>query len=354
MAMEIETSTDTVEQVKEALGAGVEIEDSSEAATPTEEQDPETPAEEAEAEAGATAEETETEEHSEEAEEGKGKKPAPKAPAKAPVLVPRSRLNQEIQRRKDAETALAAEKAKPPVKETPVEETPDEPQTFSGIAEPKIEDFLGNEKYPDPYAAFTRVHGEWVRKETLAEVDQNKRVEAETAKHNERVAAFKANLKEAKETRLTDYDDVVNGSQVQISTFMERRVYKSKVGPDCLYYYVTNPEEAARIMALDVDDQAIAVVELEARIAADIKAGKVASPPEEEAEEAAAPGKQIPKKEIPRKPKGSQAPIPPNRIKPAGPGPKTLQELAGPEDRTGVDLDFNPEYERAVKAGRKT
>ena len=113
--VEIESSTDTVEQVQEALGSAIEIEESpsaEEAETPAQEaeQPPAKPSKEAKTEDAeeeatesgetTTEEETEQTEEEEQAEEKKEAKP------KAADTIPRARLNKEIARRKDLERQL--------------------------------------------------------------------------------------------------------------------------------------------------------------------------------------------------------------------------------------------------------
>ena len=82
-----------------------------------------------------------------------------------------------------------------------------------------------------------------------------------------------------------------------------------------------------------------------------IKAGgTVADLETEEPEEKAT----APERKGPPKKTASTAPLPPSRIKSTGPGPKSEQELAGSDARTGVDIDFNPDYEKTVKARNTT
>lgn len=352
--IEIETSSDTPEQVKAALAqSGIEVEES-----PAEEQEKPTPKEkpaekapkpakeeaEEEPEAEETEEEVTEEEQPEEEAEAEKEKPPKKTPN---PLVPRSRLTEEIQKRKDLERRLAERDREKPAKETVADE-PEEPTTYSGKPEPTLADFENKpDKYPDPYAALIKAHGDWSREEGRAQARFEQQEEAKVAAQRELVTNFNKNLKETIK-RIPDYQEIVDSSPVEISGLMERRVYKSEVGGDMLAYWAQNPDEAADIVAMDLDEQAFAIAELETRIKAEIKAASKGKDAEEEEE----PVKPTPK--VPGKKEVSKAPLPPNRLKPAGPGPKTLQELAGPPDKTGIDIEFNPEYERAVKARRST
>ena len=186
--IEIESSSDTPEQVAEALGSAVEI-DEAPAGEETEEQSSaaatET-SEEAESEA-AVAEGEETEETEEEAEHEPKEKAEAKPKAKID-MVSRSRLNQEIGRRKELQRQLSEKAASRTTEKAEAVSESTEPQSFSGKAEPRIEDYVNNDKYPDPYAAFTKAHGAWVREETIAEVEHKHQQEAA---ENERKALVK-------------------------------------------------------------------------------------------------------------------------------------------------------------------
>src|SRR3990167_1158669 len=346
--IEIESSSDTPEQVQEALGSAVEIneapageeteEQSSAAATET--------SEEAESEA-AVAEGEETEETEEEAEHEPKEKAEAKPKAKID-MVSRSRLNQEIGRRKELQRQLSEKAASRTTEKAEAVSESTEPQSFSGKAEPRIEDYVNNDKYPDPYAAFTKAHGAWVREETIAEVEHKHQQEAAENERKVLVKTFNTAVKETVQ-RHPDYSDVVTDSDVQLSGLMERRIYKSPVGPDMLYHFASNPEAAEEIMSMDADDQVAAMVQLETRIKREIKASAKEAQTEESEDATAVP----PKKTVPPKKLASKAPLPPSRLKPNTPVPKTVQELASPVDRSGVDLDYNPEYERQRRAQRQ-
>ena len=343
----IETSTDTIEQVQEALGASVEIEESPTEETETEKKPAAKPSKQAEAEAEPEEESaTETEEEPEETEEPTEEKAetATEKPKKAvPATVPRSRLNQEIEKRKAAERRLAALDATPTKKEPEATEPEARPETFSGKPEPKIEDFLNNEKYPDPYAALNKATAAWVREETRAEIAFDQQREKAEAARQELIGPFLEREEKTLERR-PDYNTVVKRSQLQITGQMEMFVYDSEVGPDMLLYFVENPKEAKRIGNLRSVGQAEALIELQTKLKAEIEGDT------EEGETEEPPAK----KTLPPKKTVSKAPLPPSRLKATGPGPKSERELAGPEDRTGVDIEFNPELERLERAKRQT
>lgn len=342
----IETSSDTVEEVKAALGQSVEIEEAQPEvkeekppAKPKEAKPAKTP-EATEGEVDETATETETEEK--EAIEEKPKKAVPKT-------VPLSRLNEEIAKRKALQRQLAEKDETP--KEAAEAEEPPPPQNFSGKPEPLIDAFMQGVDAYDPVAVnkaiagYTSAHALWSRAEARAEVAHEEQIKAQEVARLERTKLYRAALPDALKAR-PDYHDVVNDNKdVEMSQTMTNFMYDSEIGPFLLLHLIENPDALATVLAHPSERKQVrAMEELETAIAAELKGHH------EEAGEAEPPKA----KPLPPKKTISQAPPPPNRLKPAGPGPKTLQELAGPTERVGVDLDFNPEYERAVKARRGT
>ncbi len=337
--IEIESGTDTPEQVAAAMGATIEVDEVPAKETETEKKPPaKEEAEEAEPEVGETeTEEEETEEAEAEAEEEKPKKKAP------PKQVPYSRLKEEVAKRKALERQLAAKDDEPEAEV--VAET--RPQTFCGEPEPKIEDFLSKpDEYPDPYAAFTKKNGEWVRKETRAEMLYDQRKEAFVKRREEETKLFKASEKVTLEIR-PDYSSVMKANaSVEVHSEAQAFMEESTIGSYMLLYLAEHQDELSEINSMRKRARDAAMTELETTLLAEVKELRG-----EDAESEEEPEKKVtppPKKKL-----ISKAPLPANRLKPAGPGPKTLQELAGPPDKQGIDLDFNPEYERQTKARRR-
>ena len=327
----IRSTTDTVEQVKEALGpvTGIRIDNSQ-----TEEE--EKPAEEEETPVAETETEEETEEQREAREAAEAEAAEEKKARKAMPLVPRARLNEEIRKRKELERQLAEKDDEPaPVKT--VAET--RVQTYCGRPKPTIDDFNKDpEKYPDPYATLADKSGEWHADERDAKRAFESAVEAE-------IATFRDAIPETLKRR-PDYNEVVNGSDVQISQNMKKFMYQSDIGPDMLLYLVENPDEAARILNMRERAQSAELFALEATLMEEFGI-------EDETEEEVVPP---PKKTVVPPPKKtvSKAPIPASRLKSVGPQPKTLQDLAGTTDRESGRVEYNPAYTQAVKARRGT
>lgn len=331
MTIEIETSTDSVEEVKTALGSTIEIKESQQ----TEEEPAAEGTEEEGTEAAETEEETTEETEEAETEETKPRKAAPKT-------VPLSRLSQEVNRRKALERRVEELENRKPAS-TAVEVAENKaPVTYCGRQKPAIDDFTSKpDKYPDPYAAHADAVGLWYADERDAKRDAETRAAEAAAEREERTAAFRERMPAAKEL-YPDYDDVCSGSTVPISFVMQDFAYASDIGPDLFYHLAANPDDAEEIMAIKTNrGQVKAMEELETSLKAELSDAKPAS-------------KTVKPVVVPPKKQVSKAPPPVARLKPAGTGPKTIQELAGPEDRVGIDIDFNPEYEKAVKAKRGT
>lgn len=338
--IEIESTSDTPEQVATAMGATIEIDESPTGETETGKKPPaKEEAEEPESEEGETK--TEEEETEEEPAE-KADKEKPKKADPMPV-VPRAKLNKVIARVKELERQLA-EKDNEPEPEAVAEVRP---ETFSGKPEPKIEDYTSNsEKYPDPYATLVKEHGAWMREETRAEIAFEQRRDAFIKRREEETKLFKASEKVTLQIR-PDYNSVMKANKdVEVHPEIQAFLEDSEIGSYGLLYLAEHQDELQSLNSMRKRARDAAMTELETTLLAEVKElqGDEAEPEEEPETKVTPP----PKKKL-----LSKAPLPANRLKPAGPGPKSLQELAGPVDKQGIDIEFNPEYERQTKARRK-
>lgn len=371
--IEIEVSTDSIAAVRTALGEGVEIEESPQSETGGEEQSesgetqstgeetaPEAEGEEAKAKGEAESEaEGEAEEAEAEKTESTEKAAATKEKSKAQQTVPVARLHVEVAKRKEAERrleALRTTKQDIKAESETVEKKTAEPQFFSGESEPTLEQFtkdldqFDSKAMAEATAKYARAFATWSRKEATAEADYRQRLRDAEIQREAVVGPFRK-----RETAFAkaepDYREITNNSEVVVSPRMEEFIYDSEVGPQILFHFATNPEEAERFMSMKPVAQSAAMIEL----AKEFKSPTKAADEEPEVTETGRPGKTIPPKKPAVKPKTtSSAPPPVARVKTGGTTPKSLEDLAGPRDREGVDIEFNPEYERAVKAGRRT
>ncbi len=344
----IRSTSDTVEQVKEALGARSGIRED----TPDDEETPGQDTPDDDAEPGEGDEEAPTGDEDDDAKDDEGgegegdDEPEAKAkpkPKSAMPVVPRARLNEEIRKRKALEIQLAAKggKVEP---DAPAPEV--KPVTYCGRPKPTIAQFTADAaKYPDPYAAHAEACGEWFADERDAKRTYEANIETANRKREAEYASFNASVAETLKRR-PDYNDVVDGSQVQVSDRMADFITKeAAIGAEILLHLVENPDEAERIRDLSTREQKIEMFALEATLMEELGIAD-----EDEVKEP------IPPKKSPVVPKKSQSktPPPPTRLKGAGPGVKSLQDLAGPVDREGVRIEYNPAYTAAVKARRGT
>lgn len=355
---EIESSTDTVEQVKEALGATVEIDD-------TAPEGDEKPAGDKDPKASKEAdepEEAESEESSEEKpdkeEKPEGDKPKKKDP---PPMVPRARLAEEVAKRKAAERKLASATREEDPDDEPAPEAAKEPQFFSGKARPKLADFtkgvdeFDSKAMSEATGKFTEAITDWASEEADAKATYRQEQTEIQRAHEARIGDF-LERRDALFEAMPESREIILGSKAKISPYMEGFVYESEVGAYLLLHFAENPKAAKQISDLRERSQSTAMLELEAKINKDLKA-EAGEEGDEDADDESEPAESrvIPKKAVPpKKPNVSKAPPPTTRLKTSGPGPKTEAELAGPTDKSGIDLEFNPEYERAVKARRTT
>lgn len=346
MAYEIETSTDTVEQVKAALASTIEIDESPVAA-----EGEETP----EAEAAEPAEEAVVADGSDEGQPGDEEEevqtPKPAVKKKAvPATVPRSRLNEEIEKRRRLEGQLEEARRRPAADTEVVKPaTESAPQNYCGRPKPKISDYTDHpDKYPDPYASHAEDYGEWVGDERDAKRTYNETTQRIQSEERERTQPFRDRLPAMLEER-PDYNDIVLKSTAEISDAMTDFAITSEYGPDILLYFAENPAEADKITAVrNVRGQMRLMEALEEQIKSGVDTPVVTASPIQRTPSAKAATPVVPPKKV------SSAPAPPTRLKPGGAAPRSLRELAGTEDRNGVDLDYNPEYTKAASARRRT
>lgn len=360
MSIEIETSTDTPEEVKAALGETVEIDESpSEEGEPAAEEDPaegDGTEEEPGAEEGkeGTEEEPSGEEGEEEQEEEGGKKKP------APQMVPRSRLSKEIARRKAAEAerdaALAGEEPEPEAEPAPAPVAPGRPKVFTDKPEPVLADFMkGVDKFDEDAVAqarakFDKAVREWDREDARAEAAYDQHQADLQAAHEEKVGGFLERRDAFAETD-PEYNKIVPNSKVMLSNFQRDFIFESVAGPQLLLYLVKHPKEAASIGRMYTRSASAAMVRLEQKL---VEHYGIETDETEGEPELRTPAPKIPKKPAaPPAAPTSKAPTPPARIKPVGPPARSEREMAGPEDRTGIDIEFNADLEKRDKAKKK-
>lgn len=224
--------------------------DEPESDTPEEKQEPEKKPDEKEVE---EAEDTEEAAASEDADE-EPVKPKKRTSAK-------QRIDELTAARRSAERVAELERARADkFAEALAAKSPQaqvQPQTA-----PKQDDF---ENY-DEFLVAKAKHE--VRQEVRAEFEAERKRETEArqnARGREVARTFSTRAAAARE-KFTDYDDVVNSSEVAVTDTMMQAIMLSEKGPDVAYYLASNPETVTRIASLAPIDQARELGILEANL----------------------------------------------------------------------------------------
>ena len=328
MPVTITSTTDSVEDVKAAMGAEMEDEPIVDPNEPV--VDPEKTPEEIEAERVAAevaaAEGDEADDEEEPVVEADGKPKKITGYKKKAI-----RLEAELAHERET-TRLLLESMKKD-KEGADEEVVDEPavdgkdaktQTYCGEPRPKLEDFKDQ---PDPYAALTEKSIDWAMKEGEAKAKFESQQAGFEAARNADTDRFNARLAEVRKPDgiYPDYDEVyatIKGKNVQVSPLMMGLMMTAKAkdgtpaSTDVMYYLAKNPDECNEIFALPEAEQAAemgvvkfkALLETERRTAELAKKSKPNSKAKVDGDEGEPP---VPKAAV--KPKS-----PPPPIKPVG------------------------------------
>lgn len=132
-------------------------------------------------------------------------------------------------------------------------------------------------------AKVTQAEIEKQGKEREANEAKEKSEKADSERREKVASAWQKSHAKALET-YPDYTDVAENPDIQITPDMAHAMLrvnkKSGNGPDIAYHLGKNPEEAARIAALDIDDQLVEIAELGARLKAKpAPVSKVPEPP---------------------------------------------------------------------------
>ena len=199
------------------------------------------------------------------------------------------KLQQELDERKAELEAERSAKKK-------AEETKPDPDE-KAAPEPNEDDF------PDT-PSWVRAHNKWSREETLRlgriqakektqqQTEQERREAYETEQrrirdeHFERVKAFKVEHE--------DFDEVINRPDIPVNPTMVHAFVNEELGPDLLYYFGKNEDQAKRIAKLDPGRTLTAIGRILAKLEdAKEKAAAEAKEPEPKPEPKAEPVKKV-------------------------------------------------------------
>lgn len=279
------TSSDTPEQIAQALGK-----------TP------------AKAEPAEREEPTETKEASESQEQGKEGQAKPGKDGFQKRIDKLTKDRSDVRRERDYWRDLAMKNQNQPEKsQKPAVETKAEPTS----GRPKQDDFKTHEEYVEALAdwrADEKVNARLAERDAKQkEASLKSEMDTKKSAHFKRVDEFK----KAHE----DYNEVVEDiSDFRLSASLERAILESDNGPELIYQFAKNPEELARINALEPGAQGRAIGRFESSFqkSEPVESKEAA----EETEEKPSPAKP--------QPKFSKAPKPMKTVGSKAGNPKTI------------------------------
>ncbi len=327
MAIRLETTTDSVEEVKKAIGEVAETADDLIGEVETKPAEEKTPSE-----SGAASETAE--QKVEPTKEETPKKEGEEIPGA--VKAELGKLRKERRELRERVARLENEKTRPAPQ---AKSEPAAPTSYTGLAKPKREDFQEAE---DPDAAFIEALTDWKAGEKFAERDAKHDQDAATKEQKELIATYQKRLDDAP-ARYEDFDQTFDdlADDIEVTPVMQYAIFSSEVGPDMSYYLAKHPEVAKRINSLDRAGQIREMGKVEQKVE-DLVAAMTKKPEPEVTEE---------KPEVaPRKP--SQAPKPTTPL-------KTITQVT-PKSKTEEDADrhvdhatFDKDYEKKRNEERK-
>lgn len=114
-------------------------------------------------------------------------------------------------------------------------------------------------------ADYEKALEEWTGDKVRIE-EGKKRVEEQAQKRAaDAKKAWDANMTVVK-AKIADYSEVITASEVLLSNEAKEAIFESEFGPEMLYHYAKNPEEATKLGELTVDKMHRAIGRLEAKL----------------------------------------------------------------------------------------
>jgi hypothetical protein len=233
------------------------------------------------------------------------------------------RFSELTKARKQAEENAAKAQADKEVLEARLREYEDRQSPQPQVEESPIGREPRADQFDDAFE-YAKALAEWSAEKALFDRDQqdlNRKVEEE---RNKLLKTWSEKLEKAK-PNLTDFDEIVNSTQVVVSNEVRDAIIESDVGPEILYHLASlDGEEAERFQALPMSKALREIGKLEARFEK-----------QEAAQEEAVRSKPVAQK--------SKAPAPLSPIKATG---------SAMENPIGSDGEFHGSFQ-AWKAARK-
>lgn len=251
-------------------------------------------------------------------------------------------------------------------------------RTYSGIPRPRKEDFADSE---DPEGDYAEARARWGTKEEIAKAEFERQSREGNAESQRVLEAYKERVKDAKKL-IPDFDAAFEDLEddQQVTPAMQYVMFTSPIGPFIAHYLATHPKEAAKLAKMDGADAIREMGKLEVRVQASVDDLRKKAKGKKTLKSETKSGKRVeeedlddeddddrddddlddeedekadePVQKAPPK-KISTAPKPINKVKDTGGGgPKTLKDIAGSEDRLVDHVKFDKQYERTRKEQR--
>jgi hypothetical protein len=385
MAIKVETTTDSVDDVKRSVGDDVVVEapedadkddaakgdesDAGKGKDDTGKPDGKKPAGADKKPAGAPAkdkadkdneESEENDEDEDESDESEGKDAKDKSEEPHKKNRPNryrrriDKLERELERTREELVRVANPKGGA-TEDTP---EPKAPASYSGKPKPKRGDFADAE---DPDADFHEALGRWGAAEEIAKTEFERNDKEARSESQKLLKAYTGRVADAK-TLIPDFDEAFDEleNDLPITPAMQYVIFTSEIGPFISHYLALHPKRAAEIADMEGPDVIRAMGRVEAIVEAQVeklreeakKGGDKGSDKSGKSSKESEDGKE--KKALtPPKKTVSNAPPPPNTVKGANAAPKTLKDIAGTDERLVDHVKFNPDYERMRKEQRR-
>jgi len=335
MAIRLDTTTDTVEEVKQAIGEVAEtvtVDDDEDLIGEVETQSEGNDKPESGAASEADKTKDETQKGKAKGEEDLDEKDLPTGVKKAITKLRQDRRELREERRELTDRLSRLEAAQRKPEADPARAAKAEP--LSGRPRPTRDQFANDE---DPDGAFVEALTDWKSDEKAAAQDQERQAR-DTNQESERIQAEYTERVTVAETRYEDWDEAFDDlpDSVPATPVMQYVMLTSPVGPDMSYYLAKHPDEAVRIGSLDRAGQIRAMGKIEGKVE-DIVAALEAKKGSED------PKPEVKPNEALRKPSKAPKPTTPVKSSTQTVKSKTEQEEASHVDHIKFDRDYEKE-----------
>lgn len=259
MSIQVESSTDTQEEVMAAQGglqetATEENQENESQDEPQEQEESESAQDEQdENETSEDSDASEDEEETEEAESEGEKKPKPKRGFKRRIDKLNSKLSAAEQEKEYWRQQALAKQSQDTEKESTIQ------QSDQSNERPDAENFETHEEYFEALS-------DWKVEQKLKARERQDEEDRLRAEREKEIESFRSKVTEFSET-VEDFNDVIEDvDDIQMSVAVQQCILESENGPELMYALAKSPEEYKRICSLSPVNAARAIGRFEAKI----------------------------------------------------------------------------------------